>query len=95
MIKFLSGAAEIRTLVQTKRSYAFYMFSLFLNFRRQAGVQTTNYLLIFLSFDSLPKRKVSIPSASAKRSGHYTLESKDIGSPLHSAKSYANSKLGS
>jgi len=49
------------------------MFSLFLDFHHPAGVQATSHQLIFLSFDSPPKRRVSIPSASAKRGGHYTL----------------------
>jgi len=73
ILSVFSGAAEIRTRVQTKHPYAFYMRSLFLNFRRLAGVQATNRQLIFLRFDSLSKRRVSISSASAKRSGHYTL----------------------
>jgi len=56
------------------------MLSLFLDFRLQAGVQATNHLLIFLISESNRSLYFPIPSASAKRSGHYT---------------YANSKLGS
>ena len=35
------GAAGIRTLVQTKHLQAFYMLSLFFNFRHLEGVQAT------------------------------------------------------
>jgi len=66
IIWFSSGAAEIRTLVQTKLLKAFYMFSLFLDFRLQAGVQATSYPLIFFSFKIISKPMIPSPSGRSK-----------------------------
>jgi len=71
------------------------MLSLFLDFRRQAGVQATNRQLIFLISESNRSFYLPIPSASARRSGHYTLYIGLSDVLLLRAKSYANSKLGS